>query len=82
MTEESKSSTIKITPESALGYVDEVVAKYEGTRDDHRVLLASMNLLRQIVADHTKLVTSQQNSPAPKTNKNNGKGVKARRVSR
>lgn len=42
---------VKITPESAIDHVDEIAAKYHGTRDDHKVLEASIGLLRKVIGD-------------------------------
>jgi hypothetical protein len=40
---------ITVTPDTAYGYLDGVVAKYQGTRDDHRVLDLSLKLMAQVI---------------------------------
>ncbi len=42
---------MKITPESALGFLNDAAIKHLGTRDDHKVLEASAMLLKQVVAE-------------------------------
>jgi hypothetical protein len=46
---------ITITPEQALEHLDGVAGKYQGTRDDHNLLSASISLLQQVVAQWRKL---------------------------
>lgn len=45
---------ITITPEKALEHLDEIAAKYQGTRDDHTVLSTSVAILQQVVAQWRK----------------------------
>ncbi len=47
-----KAKQIKLTPENALGFIDGVIAKFQGTRDDHRVLDAALQMLGGIVREH------------------------------
>jgi hypothetical protein len=40
-----------LTPEVALNFLDQVAAKFQGTRTDHHALEASMALLKSIVVE-------------------------------
>ena len=60
----TEKQSIKINPETALGYVDGALVKYQGTRDDHKVLEASMALLKNIVIEWQSLKTTKE-SPKP-----------------
>ena len=71
MAEEQKQ--VQITPDTALGYIDNVLEKYEGTRADHKVLEACMSLLRNVVAEWK----TQKAQPAADTS-TNGKKKRAR----
>jgi hypothetical protein len=42
---------IELTPEKALVHLDEVAAKYQGSRDDHRILSGSLQLLQNVVSE-------------------------------
>lgn len=43
---------MRITPETALEHIDNVCAKFEGTRTDHAILQASIQLLANVVKEH------------------------------
>lgn len=46
---------MKISPEEALKYLDTVVSKSSGTREDHEVLKASVQILTQIIVEWRSL---------------------------
>jgi hypothetical protein len=50
-----KTKKISLNLDSALDHVDGVCANYSGTRTDHQVLQASMQLLRQAVDELRRL---------------------------
>jgi hypothetical protein len=42
---------VRITPQLAVQYLNDAAAQHHGTRDDHRVLEASVALLQQVVTE-------------------------------
>jgi len=54
--EETSETIVEITPMEAVGFLDHVAQKFEGTRSDHDILRSSIQLLTNIVSDHRVLL--------------------------
>jgi hypothetical protein len=39
-----------LSPQDALNLIDQVTARYQGTRQDHELLVTAVHVLRQMVA--------------------------------
>ncbi|MAF27858.1 MAG: hypothetical protein CL819_01260 [Croceicoccus sp.] len=46
---------MQITPEKALEYLDNAAKTYKGTRDDHVIMGASLQVLRGVLQDNADL---------------------------
>lgn len=51
---------MQLAPEKALDSLDEVAAKYHGTRADHNILSASIAVLREIIVQWRKFTEEEK----------------------
>jgi hypothetical protein len=67
----------KMTPEVALGLLDQALCSYQGTRRDHQLLQASMGMLAAVVSEWKKLKgIDSAATPNPEALLSNGKELK------
>lgn len=53
----------KLTPEAALGVLDQAVSAHQGTRRDHQLLQASIAMLAEIVKEWRQAKESASQTP-------------------
>jgi hypothetical protein len=65
---------VELSPEKAIDHLDGVAKKYQGTRDDHFILSASVQIIRNVISEWRAMQDAPllEEVPRPQS-KSNGK---------